>query len=67
MWTINIDNLRALQMIMIDQDDEDSGLSGGGDRGQSQEQRQTIWRRLNIFAHVSQTLGISFKSVFLAA
>ena len=54
-----------LQMIVTDQDDEESGLSWGEDRVQSQEQRQTIWRRLNIFAQVSQTLGISFK--FLSA
>ena len=33
---------------------------------QSQEQRQTIWRRLNIFAHLSRTLGISFKFLITA-
>ena len=36
-----------------DNDDDDGGLYWGADLVQSQEQRQTIWRRLNIFAQVS--------------
>ena len=37
-----------------DRDDDDGGgLYWGADLVQSQEQRQTIWRRLNIFAQVS--------------